>query len=313
MAIRPDNSNNSCAGGALPNVFTAAVCREISALISQQLVAGLYLVATPIGHLGDITLRALCVIAAADKVYCEDKRTSQKLLTRYGLSRALKTYHEHNAAKVRDEILADISSGCRVAVICDAGTPAISDPGFKLVKAVIEAGGNVTSVPGPAAAIAALTISGISTDRFLFAGFLNPKSSARKKELQLLAKVPATLLFYEAPHRLFPMLTDLLEHLGDRQAVLARELTKKYEECKRGRLTELAEWAENTPVRGEFTIVVAPPADTLDMDISDDVIAIRLRHALADASPSKAAKQVAEELGVSKNRVYAISLKLKRD
>ncbi|NQX79240.1 MAG: 16S rRNA (cytidine(1402)-2'-O)-methyltransferase [Hyphomicrobiaceae bacterium] len=273
-------------------------------------MSGLYIVATPIGNLSDITLRALYVLTIADKVYCENKHISQKLFARYGIVRVLKNYHEHNAVNVRREILADISNGKRVALICDAGTPTISDPGFKLIATIIKAGYYVTSIPGPSAAITALTISGIPTDRFLFAGFLNSKSSARKKEIQMLAQVPTTLLFYEAPHRLCQMLADLIEYLGDRPAVLVRELTKKYEECKRGLLSDLFEWAYNTPVRGEFTVVVAPPENK---EISDGAIIKRLHQVLADISLSKAAKQVAEEFNVSRKRVYSICLDLKHD
>jgi len=313
MTIQSDNRSNTAAGVATDAVCDGAISREIAALSKQPLAAGLYLVATPIGHLGDITLRALCVLASADAVYCEDTRTSQKLFSRYGISRQLRTYHEHNAAKVRHQILDQISNGQCVALISDAGTPAISDPGFKLVRAVIEAGGHVTSVPGAVAAITALTISGLATDRFLFAGFLSTKSAARKREIRQLAKVPASLLFYEAPHRLCAMLTDLADCLGERSGVVARELTKKYEECKRGQLTELARWAGAAAPRGELTIAVAPPTNETDMDVTDDIIAQYLRSALMAAPPPKAAKQVAEELGVSKNRVYAISLKLKKD
>ncbi|MEN2495028.1 MAG: Ribosomal RNA small subunit methyltransferase I [Hyphomicrobiaceae bacterium hypho_1] len=307
-ALKSGKLEDICTGVSVGNVCASSVCREISAISSQNLTPGLYVVATPIGHLGDITIRALCVLANVDKVYCENRRISEKLLVRYGILSNLKTYHEHNAARVRREILEEILSGSRIALISDAGTPAISDPGFKLVVAVIEAGGYVTSIPGPAAVTSALAISGISTDRFLFAGFLNSKSSARRKEVQLLANVPATLLFYEAPHRLSSMLADLSEFLGDRRAVLARELTKKYEECKRGRLTELLEWANKAQIRGEFTIVVAPPTIK---EIDDDAIVKRLRYVLTTASPSKAAKQVAEEFGVSKKRTYSICLELK--
>jgi len=313
MATRPDNSSKTAVTVARASVYEAAVCRELATLNSKPLSEGLYLVASPIGHLGDVTLRALAVLTNADAVYCEDTRTSQKLLSRYGISRALRTYHEHNAFKIRGEIIADISNGGRVVLMCDAGTPGISDPGFKLVRAVIEAGGKVISVPGPVAAVAALTISGIPTDRFLFAGFLNSKSAARKKELQQLAKVPASLLFYEAPHRLLAMLTDLIDTLGDRHAVVVRELTKKYEECKRGQLTELTKWAASAPVRGELTIIVAPPSGEPEADITDNIIRQRLLDALPEAPLSKAAKQVAEELGVSKKRVYAVGLELKQN
>ena len=312
MARRPKNQADGTPPAVQADLLAAAVGCEINTLMSQPIPAGLYLVATPIGHLGDITLRALALIATAETVYCEDTRTSQKLLGRYGITRALKTYHEHNAARLRPEILEKITAGQSVALISDAGTPAISDPGFKLARAVIEAGGDVMPVPGPVAAVAALTISGIATDRFLFAGFLNAKSSVRRKEIEQLAAIPASLLFYEAPHRLQATLADLAACLGNRPAVVARELTKKYEECRRGQLKDLIEWAGQVQVRGEITIVVAPPLTDAKIDVSDDMIADRLRYAWLSAPPSKAAKKVAEELGVSKARVYAIGLELKR-
>lgn len=306
----PERSENG--GQPSPDGPRAAVAREFERLLGQRLQAGLYLVATPIGHLGDMTLRALAVLINADHVYCEDTRVSQKLLARFAIDRRMATYHEHNGEKVRPEILQALSDGRAVALISDAGTPAISDPGFKLVRAASAAGHLVVAIPGATAAIAALSASGLATDRFVYVGFLAPKTTARRQQLADLAGLAMTTVFYESPHRLAATLKDMAEVLGERPAVVARELTKKYEEIKRGTLGELAGWAQDVAPRGEVTIVVGA-GDTSDVGVvDDDEIARRLQQALETASPAQAAKQVADALGVAKARVYDIGLKLKR-
>jgi 16S rRNA (cytidine1402-2'-O)-methyltransferase len=291
----------------------AAVTTELDRLLAARPQAELYLVATPIGNLGDVSLRALALLACVDDLYCEDTRTSQKLLSRFAINRRLLSYHEHNAERMRPQIIAALAAGRSVALISDAGTPAISDPGFKLARDVIAAGHNVVAIPGPSAAIAALAASGVATDRFLFAGFLAQKSTARRREIMELAAVPASLVFYESPHRLSAALGDLADLLGDRQGVVAREITKKFEEFKRGHLGDLAAWAAEVPARGEITIIVGPPAPAIADDITDEVIERRLAAARERTSPSRAAKEVAEALGVSRQRVYAIGLAMRQD
>ena len=200
-----------------------AALRELRA---QPLPAGLYVVATPIGNLGDVTLRALAVLAEADVIYCEDTRHSRILLAHYAMARPTRPYHEHNAARERPHVLAELAAGKSVVLISDAGTPLICDPGYKLVRAAVAAGFPVTALPGPSAALAALASAGLATDAFLFAGFLPPRRNARRARLKQLDAVPASLIFFEAPSRLADSLGDIAAVLGDREAAVARELTK---------------------------------------------------------------------------------------
>ena len=213
---------------------------EIARLLTEPLAPGLYLVATPIGNLADITLRALSVLARADVVYCEDTRHSLTLTAHFGITTHLSPYHEHNAVRERPKILAALAGGRRVALISDAGTPLISDPGYKLVRDAIDAGHRVESLPGPSAALTALTSSGLPTDAFFFAGFLPARSAARRTRAEELKAVPSTLVFFEAPSRVAESLADLAAVLGPRPAAIARELTKRFETITRGTLTELA-------------------------------------------------------------------------
>ncbi len=206
----------------------------------SKLGPGLYLVATPIGNLRDVTLRALDVLAAADAVACEDTRVTGKLLRAHGIRAALVAYHDHNAERVRPRLLARLEAGERLALVSDAGTPLVSDPGYKLVRAAIQSGIAVTPVPGPSAAISALVMSGLPTDRFFFAGFLPPRAAARRRALAELAEVPGSLVFFEQPRRLAQSLADMGGALGDREAAVLREITKLYEEARRGTLSTLA-------------------------------------------------------------------------
>ena len=223
---------------------------------------GLYLVATPIGNLGDITLRALELLAGADVIACEDTRVTRKLTERYGIATPLTPYHEHNAAEARPKLLSRLASEQSVALVSDAGTPLISDPGYKLVRAACEAGRTVTALPGASAVLAALSIGGQPTDRFFFEGFLPAKKVARQKRVAALANIPATLVLFESGSRLAAMLADLAAAFGPRTVAICREMTKLHEEVKRGDLEALArEYASGTEMRGEFTIVVAPPAN----------------------------------------------------
>jgi 16S rRNA (cytidine1402-2'-O)-methyltransferase len=281
----------------------------LEGLLRQDLPAGLYLVATPIGNLGDITLRALAALACADVVYCEDTRHSRTLLAHYSISQPLRPYHEHNAERERPRILAELAAGKSVALISDAGTPLVSDPGYKLVRACIDAGHRVTSLPGPSALLAALGSAGLATDTFMFAGFLPARQGARRTRLGEVQAVPATLVFFEAPSRLAESLADIAEVLGSREAAVARELTKLHEEVRRGTPTELAAWATEATPKGEMVILVGPP---LPQIVTDEAIAERLAVLLPAMSLGDAAKTVAGDLGVAKGRAYDIGLGLKK-
>lgn len=285
-----------------------AAASEIERQYSHPLAAGLYLVATPIGNLGDITLRALAVLARADVVYCEDTRHSRTLMQHFGLKAHLKPYHEHNAAAQRPLVLGDLAHGLRVALISDAGTPLVSDPGYKLVREAIAAGHQVVSLPGPSALLAALTSTGLATDAFHFAGFLPPRAQARRARIEGLRSVEATLIFYEAPSRVADTLGDLEAVLGARPAAVARELTKLHEEVVRGSLGDLARSFQTREVRGECVLLVGASGGEI---ASDATIRHALLKAMEHARLKDAAKAVADALGVPKSRVYEVGLKLK--
>jgi 16S rRNA (cytidine1402-2'-O)-methyltransferase len=297
----------------MPRTTPSAVARraaeEVEALLAQALPAGLYLVATPIGNLGDITLRALATLANADVLYCEDTRHSGALLAHFSIARTLRPYHEHNAERERPRILAALAEGRSVALISDAGTPLVSDPGYKLVREALAAGRRVVSLPGPSAVLAALASAGLATDTFLFAGFLPARQAARRTRLTQLKAVPATLLFFEAPSRLADCLADIDLILGPREAAIARELTKLHEEVRRGTPAELARWAVGTPPRGEIVVLIGPPAAEA---VTDEAIAAKLTPMLSEMSLSAAARAAADELGVAKARAYDIGIALKR-
>jgi 16S rRNA (cytidine1402-2'-O)-methyltransferase len=282
---------------------------QLSVLLAQPMPAGLYLVATPIGNLGDITLRALATLARADVLCCEDTRHSAILLAHFSIARPLRPYHEHNARRERPRILAELAAGKSVALISDAGTPLVSDPGYKLVREALAAGHRVVSLPGPSAALAALTSAGLATDTFLFAGFLPARESARRTRLADLKEVQATLVFFEAPSRLAESLADIDRVLGPRDAAVARELTKLYEEVRRGTPEELAEWAAEANPRGEMVVLVGPP---LPQAVTDEAIAAKLTPMLSVMSLSEAAKTAADDLGIAKARAYEIGVALKR-
>lgn len=284
------------------------VTAEIERGLSQTLSPALYLVATPIGNLSDITLRALTVLARAAVIYCEDTRHSRTLLAHYGIDTVLKPYHEHNAATQRTHILDDLASGRAVALISDAGTPLISDPGYKLVREAAAEGHDVISIPGASATLTALASSGLPTDAFFFAGFLPNRDGARASRIKDLAAVPGTLIFFEAPSRVAETLADLNSVLGDRPAAVTRELTKLHEEIRRGTLSGLAATFAETEARGEFVILVGPPGD---IAITDADVEARLRSALGTMSLRDAARAVSDALGIPKARVYDIGLALK--
>jgi 16S rRNA (cytidine1402-2'-O)-methyltransferase len=271
---------------------------------------GLYLVATPIGNLGDISLRALELLAAADVIACEDTRVTRKLTERYGIATPLTPYHEHNAAEARPKILARLSDGQTVALVSDAGTPLISDPGYKLVRAALEAGHAVTALPGASAVLGALSVAGLPTNRFFFEGFLPVKKAGRQKRIAEIAAIPATLVLFESGPRLASALADLAAGLGPRAAAICRELTKLHEEIRRGDLTTLAQdYAAGHETRGEIVIVVAPPAD--DKANADDLDDL-LRRALARVSVKDAVGEVALATGRPRREVYQRALELEK-
>jgi 16S rRNA (cytidine1402-2'-O)-methyltransferase len=272
---------------------------------------GLALIATPIGNAEDITLRALAQLAAADVIACEDTRVTAKLLARHGISRSLLAYHDHNAERMRPLLLERLRRGERVALVSDAGTPLVSDPGFKLVQAAIAEGLPVTALPGPAAPLAALVLSGLPADRFFFAGFLPAKSAARRRDLAGLAAVPATLLFFEAAPRLAASLADMAAVLGARPAAAARELPTLPEEVRRGKLAELAQhYAREGQPKGELVVAVgaASPAAQAASEVSLDA---QLGAALQEMSLKDAATAIAAATGQTRREIYLRALALK--
>lgn len=278
---------------------------------APRLSPGLHVVATPIGHLSDMSLRALETLAAADLVACEDTRVTRVLMERYGLRTPLISYNDHNAAERRPRILGLLEEGKAVALVSDAGTPLVSDPGYKLVSEVIAAGGRVVPVPGPSALLAALVASGLPTDAFLFAGFLPTRVEARRRRFEELARVPATLVFYESPHRVADCLVDAAAVLGSaRPAAVARELTKTFEECVRSSLGELAETFAARTVKGEIVVVIGPPAEEA---VSDTDVDAMLRAALARQAPGKAVAEVARLTGADRKALYERAMALKAD
>jgi len=276
----------------------------------HELAPGLHLVATPIGNLGDMTLRGLWVLRNVDRILCEDTRVTARLLSRFGIATPLDPYHDHNADRVRPAVLEALRRGEKVALVSDAGTPLVSDPGFKLVRAVLAEDLPVTAAPGPSAALTALILSGLPPDVFLFAGFLPPRSSARRRALQQWTSLAATLVFFEGPSRLAASLADMAEALGPRDAAVARELTKRYEEIRRGRLSELAaHYQAAGPPRGEAVIVVGPPepAAPADADIEARLGQLLEAHSLRDA-----VARLASETGLARRALYDRALALQR-
>ena len=273
-----------------------------------QLAAGLYVTATPIGNLGDVTIRALAVLRGADLIACEDTRITGRLLDRHGIKTRLFPYHEHNAAGMRPVLLERLAAGGRVALVSDAGTPLISDPGYRLVREAREAGIAVFPIPGPSAVMAALSAAGLPTDRFLFAGFLPPRSAARRTALAEFVTLRATLVFFESAQRLPETLADMADVLGVRDAAVCRELTKLFEEFRQGPLADLAAaYATAGPPKGEVVIVLGPPGAETVTDADVDQL---LGEALVRMGPSEAARDVAAATGRPRRDLYRRALAL---
>lgn len=279
---------------------------------APALQPGLYVVATPIGNLDDVSLRALATLAAADAIACEDTRVTRRLLARYDISTAFLSYHEHNAAAMRPKILARLEDRQAIALVSDAGTPLISDPGYKLVRDAQAAGHTVVAVPGPSAVLTALAVAGLPTDRFFFEGFLPAREHARRGRIAELAAMPATLVLFETGPRIAAALADLATGLGVREAAVCRELTKLHEEVRRDTLPALAEaWAAGAETRGEFVVVVAPPPASAAASAAD--VDALLRDALAAASLKDAVQSVAAATGQPRRVVYQRALALTRE
>ena len=299
--------NRKSAGGSRPRTYALAG----AVLDIPPAPGGLYLVATPIGNLRDISLRALETLAGADVIACEDSRVTRKLTEHYGISTPLTPYHEHNAAEARPKLLARLGEGQAVALVSDAGTPLISDPGYKLVRAASLAGHAVIAVPGASAVLTALGVAGLPTDRFFFEGFLPPKQVARQKRIAQLTAIPATLVLFESGPRLGAALADLAAGLGPRAAAICRELTKLHEEVRRDELASLARHYESGgEIRGEIVIVVAPPAEEAATAGNVDEL---LRNALMRVSVKDAVGEVAMATGRPRREVYQRALTLTKD
>jgi 16S rRNA (cytidine1402-2'-O)-methyltransferase len=276
--------------------------------LMNALPPGLYIVATPIGNLSDLSPRAAEVLGKADLIAVEDSRVTAKLLRHIGVKRPMLPYHDHNAERVRPQLLERMREGA-VALVSDAGTPLISDPGYKLVREARAAGIAVTTIPGPSAAVAALTLAGLPTDRFLFLGFLPAKAGAKAAAIAEVAAVRATLVLYESGPRLAATLAGLHAGLGKRDAAVVREISKRFEETVTGSLAELAGRYAEAPPKGEIVIVVAPPGEA--EAAGEGEVDEALREAMTRLSPSRAAAEVAERLGVPRRRAYERALRLK--
>jgi 16S rRNA (cytidine1402-2'-O)-methyltransferase len=286
---------------------TYSVSGEI--LTAPKPLPGLYLVATPIGNLGDITLRALETLAGVDIIACEDSRITRRLTERYAISAQLKPYHEHNAAAVRPKLLEQLAQGAAVALVSDAGTPLISDPGFKLVREACAAGHRVSALPGASSVLTALSVAALPTDRFFFEGFLPSRQAARRARLSELARIDATLVMFESGNRIGDTLADLADIMGTRDAAICRELTKLHEEVRRAPVSELAGLKDDLETRGEFVLVIGPPAADAQI-MADGVLDDLLRSELERRSVKDAVAHAVELSGRPRREIYARALEL---
>jgi len=280
-------------------------------MTSLAINIGLTLIATPIGNLRDVTFRAIDALMEADQILCEDTRVSRKLLSHYGIKTKLTAYHEYNAASLRPKIIRSLQQGKKIALISDAGTPNISDPGYKLIESCLANDIQVSTIPGPTAVIAALSISGLPTDNFYFGGFLPSKTTARKKTFASLQTLDTTLIFYESPARLVACLHDSLEYFGGRTAVVARELTKLHEDVRRAEISELYSFYKGlTRVRGEIVFLISPPRKEA-LYLNHDQIKKLLKEQLANETLKDAVANLAREYGISRSLVYRLALEMK--
>ena len=298
-ALKPD--------AEIPAVRTFSIAGH--ELVARKATPGLHLVATPIGNLGDITLRALETLAGVDIIACEDTRITRRLTERFAISAVLKPYHEHNAAAARPKILEQLAQGASIALVSDAGTPLISDPGFKLVREVCAAGYPVVALPGPSSVLAALSVAALPTDRFFFEGFLPAKETARRTRLAELARIDATLVMFESGSRIQDSLQDLAAVMGPRDAAICRELTKLHEDIHRASLSELADRAGALETRGEFVLVVGPPAADAKVMSSSDLDDLLLA-SLKENSVKDSVARAVEVSGRPRREVYARALEL---
>src|SRR6478735_4399513 len=294
--------------GPMGRTFTVAW----HTLTAPKPVPGLHLVATPIGNLGDITLRALETLAGVDIIACEDTRITRRLTERYAISGSLKQYHEHNAALARPKILEKLAQGASIALVSDAGTPLISDPGFKLVREVCAAGFAVIAVPGASSVLTALSVAALPTDRFFFEGFLPPKEQARRTRLTELARIDATLVMFESGTRVADTLADLAGIMAGRDAAICRELTKLHEEILRAPIAELAKGADQLETRGEFVLVIGPPRADANIMTQHDLDDL-LRSSLARDSVKDSVAHAVELSGRPRREVYARALELAKE
>jgi 16S rRNA (cytidine1402-2'-O)-methyltransferase len=303
------SKNQASHAASHPKTFTAfGLAAE-----AERVQPGLYVVATPIGNLRDISLRALGILAGCDAILAEDKRVTKTLLAHYGITTPLIAYHEHSSDLVRERIIARLQQKQALALVSDAGTPLVSDPGYKLVQSVIEQGLPIVPIPGPSAILTALVASGLPTDRFFFEGFLPVKTGARRARLEVLAGLPGTLMLFEAPHRLKAMLQDAAGTLGARPAVVARELTKMFETIRRGTLTSLAaQYAMEEPPKGEIVVLIGAGTPDIAPNQQDDRLDSRIEEALKHHSIKDASAIVADELSLPRRQVYARALVLAR-
>jgi len=287
---------------------------DITKVAKSQLRPGLTLLATPIGNARDVTLRTLDALRDADVLACEDTRMARRLMDMHGIalgSRPLIAYHEHNAAQATPRLMRLIEEGARVVYLSDAGTPIVADPGYRLAKAVIDVGGGLSATPGPCAAIMALTLSGLPSDRFTFGGFAPNKSGQRQSFFREFVGAPGTLIFYESPRRLAASLADMLAVFGERETAVARELSKNFEEVRRGSLISLADaYAGEGAPKGEVVILVGPAENTPP---TEETLDEALQEALAEMSVKDAARTVSEALGLPRRQVYERALDLKND
>ena len=308
MRAKPAPTNTPEDADAAPRGFSI----DAHHFAAPKAAPGLHLVATPIGNLGDITLRALQTLAGVDVIACEDTRISRRLTERYAISAQLKPYHEHNAAMARPKILEKLAQGAAIALVSDAGTPLISDPGFKLVREVCAAGHAVIAVPGASSVLTALSVAALPTDRFFFEGFLPAREQARRTRLTELARTDATLVMFESGHRVADTLRDLADIMGARDAAICRELTKLHEDILRAPIAELAKAADTLETRGEFVLVIGPPrADALVMtqpDLDDLLRAQLVRDSVKDA-----VAYAVELSGRPRREVYARALELAKE